>query len=127
MCRVHPIKQQHSKQRSPHLLLLQGVLWPTTPLIYAAKMGHVDMVAMLMDRGAQVAATYKVWGCHKHTCTTALAVTATSGWQLEHGAAATPSPVLMLQVAWQQASGELHTADLWRLLHRSTCLQHQQC
>lgn len=39
---------------------LQGALWPTTPLIYAAKMGHVDMVSLLMDRGAQVAATYRV-------------------------------------------------------------------
>jgi ankyrin repeat protein len=37
-------------------------MWPTTPLIYASKMGHRDMVGLLMDRGAQVAATYKVSG-----------------------------------------------------------------
>jgi ankyrin repeat protein len=37
-------------------------MWPTTPLIYASKMGHRDMAALLMDRGADVAATYKVRG-----------------------------------------------------------------
>lgn len=30
------------------------VSWPTTPLIVAAKMGHTEMVALLMDRGADV-------------------------------------------------------------------------
>lgn len=37
----------------------QGVPWSTTPLIYAAKMGHASMVTLLMERGASVAATYK--------------------------------------------------------------------
>lgn len=44
------------------LRAVQGLLWPTTPLIYASKMGHKDMVALLMERGANVAATYKVGG-----------------------------------------------------------------
>jgi hypothetical protein len=26
----------------------QGLMWPTTPLIYASKMGHKDMAALLM-------------------------------------------------------------------------------
>ncbi|KAF6258565.1 ankyrin repeat-containing domain protein [Scenedesmus sp. NREL 46B-D3] len=51
----------------------KGLMWPTTPLIYASKMGHRDMTALLMERGAQVAATYKAassalheaaWGGH---------------------------------------------------------------
>lgn len=43
--------------------MLQGrlqVSWPTTPLIVAAKMGHTDMVALLMDRGADIAGPNKV-------------------------------------------------------------------
>jgi hypothetical protein len=28
---------------------VQGLMWPTTPLIYASKMGHKDMAALLMD------------------------------------------------------------------------------
>lgn len=40
------------------------VCWPTTPLIVAAKMGHTDMVALLMDRGAGIAGVSKVsCGC----------------------------------------------------------------
>lgn len=34
--------------------------WPTTPLIVAAKMGHTDMVALLMDRGADIKGVSKV-------------------------------------------------------------------
>jgi hypothetical protein len=36
------------------------VTWPTTPLIVAAKMGHPDMVALLMERGATIAGLSKV-------------------------------------------------------------------
>lgn len=36
------------------------VSWPTTPLIVAAKMGHTEMVALLMDRGAGVQGVSKV-------------------------------------------------------------------
>lgn len=34
--------------------------WPTTPLIVAAKMGHADMVSLLMERGATIAGVSKV-------------------------------------------------------------------
>jgi ankyrin repeat protein len=41
------------------------VSWPTTPLIVAAKMGHTEMVALLMDRGANVQGVSKVRLCYQ--------------------------------------------------------------
>lgn len=38
------------------------VPWPTTPLAFAAKMGHVGMVTLLLDRGAEVSGSLKVGG-----------------------------------------------------------------